>query len=561
MLRTLRAFTMLAAFAVCAAQAAPARVEYTLTPELTHGAMTALRVEIAFRGDADGTTDLKLPDEWGGQHELWRGIDALQVEGVTSVAEDTPAARVLTHRPNAPIRVRYRVIQDWQGPPTATGANPYRPVVQPAYFHIIGNAALILPGLDEATPARVRVRNLPRGWTFASDLEHDGLRLADVDGSVSVGGDFRVLTSHDGKTRLAIRGQWSFTDQAMLDELAAIIAAQNAFWGDQPRQYLVTTIQLTALDPGMRSIGGTGLSDAFAFFATPNAEAHRITRTLAHEGLHSWIPRRIGGMPVRDEALNYWLSEGFTDFYTARVLARQGVWGPAEFADDLNAALSDYARSPARTANNARILADFWRDRDVQRLPYQRGRLLATIWDARLRAAGGGRDFDDIMFDMRARARVDSRPAAALFTLSAEAAGLALGEDLQTYVEQGAPVLLPADAFEPCGRIVTRDVPNFHRGFDIVATQANNNVIAGVDPALPAYAAGLRDGMVLVRRDGGEIGNAEAEIAYVVRVDDAERTIRYMPRGRGSFMLQKLELHAPLEGEQLARCRAVLAGS
>ena len=556
----LRAFTILAAVLFCTAQAAPARVEYTLSPEMSDGALRAVNVEISFRGEGDGTTQIKLPSEWGGQTELWRGIDALRVEGA-AVAEESPSVRMLTHRPSARLRVRYRVIQDWEGPPTATGSNPYRPVVQPGYFHLIGHAALIVPRIDEAAPVRLRVRGIPSAWRFASDLEHAGATLRNVGESVSVGGDFRVLRSADGKMRLAIRGEWSFTDQAMFDQLAAIIAAHNEFWGDEREPYLVTTIQLKTPNAGTRSIGGTGLSDAFAFFATPNGEAERITRTLAHEGLHSWIPRRVGGMPDEDEALYYWLSEGFTDFYTARLLVRQGLWGPAEFAADLNVALNDYARSPARSANNARVLEAFWTDRDVQRLPYQRGRLLATIWDARLRAANSDRNLDDVMHDMRAWARSgDQRIAGELFPIASEQSGLVLGDDLQTYIESGAPILLPAAVFEPCGRITTRDVPNFHRGFDIAATQAASNVIAGVDPSLPAYAAGLRNGMVLVRRDGGEIGNAELEIGYVVRAGEEERTIRYMPRGRGSFTLQQLELHAPLEGEQLARCRAVLAG-
>jgi hypothetical protein len=66
--------------------------------------------------------------------------------------------------------------------------------------------------------------------------------------------------------------------------------------------------------------------------------------------------------------------------------------------------------------------------------------------------------------------------------------------------------------------------------------------------------------MVLIRRDAGTIGNAELEIAYVIRDGDTERTFRYMPRGRGTFTTQRLELAQDLEGERLAQCRAALAG-
>lgn len=137
--------------------------------------------------------------------------------------------------------------------------------------------------------------------------------------------------------------------------------------------------------------------------------------------------------------------------------------------------------------------------------------------------------------------------------------GVDVRVDVASHVEQGAPILLPEDVFAPCGRITTRETPIFSRGFDSEATVANHNVISGVDASLPAYAAGLRNGMVLVRRDHGVIGDAEHEIAYVVRDGVTERTIAYMPHGHGTYTMQRLVLDEPLEGEQAARCHAVLA--
>jgi predicted metalloprotease with PDZ domain len=334
-----------------------------------------------------------------------------------------PARRVLSHRANARIHLRYRIIQDFDGAPDARQGNAYRPVIQPSYFHLIGDASFITPeAASLVTFVRVRVRNLPRGWAFVSDLEHAPLALGRLWASVTVGGDFRVIERPDAGVRVAMRGEWGFTDEAFADEVADIIAGQRRFFGDQTSPYLVTVMQLTAQDEGWRSIGGTGLGDAFAFFATPNAEAHQVTRTLAHEGLHTWVPGLIGGMPEENEAAHYWLSEGFTDFLTGRILVREGVWTPAQFAADLNEALAAYAQSPGRTAPNERVAAEFWRDREMQRLPYQRGRMLASIWDARLRARG--HDLDDVVLEMRARAAAgDPHKAADMFPLVMEGLG------------------------------------------------------------------------------------------------------------------------------------------
>ena len=552
-----RALAVGIAVLFCMGQAPPGRVDYTLTPLLREGALTAVQFELSFRGEADGETVLALPDTWGGEDALYRGVEALEVVSGAHMREgEEPALRVLTHRPYARIRVRWRVIQDWPGEPTASQGNPYRPIVQPGYFHLIGNAALVTPRIAEATPARLRVRGKPRGWTFASDLEHRGLRLGNVGASVSVGGDFRIVESAD--VRMAIRGQWRFTDAGFASDVGEIVAGQRRFWGDGASPFLVTVVQLNAPD-GWTSIGGTGLTDAFAFFASPNAEAGPITRTLAHEGMHTWIPGRIGGMPDENEAVDYWLSEGLTDFYTGRLLVREGLWTPAEFAEDFNAMLRAYAESPVREAPNSRILADFWREPAVRQLPYQRGRLLATMWDAHLRARG--RDFDEVMREMRRRAETgDPLSAAQMLPVVLSEMRVDVRSDIAAHADAGRAILLPEDVLAPCGRVVTRRVPPFHRGFDIETTSANNNVIAGVDPGLPAYAAGLRNGMALIRRDAGEIGNSELEISYVVRDGQTERTVRYMPRGPGLLTVQSLVLDEDLEGEQLARCLALLGG-
>lgn len=546
----------------CMGQAAPERLDYTLTPVLERGVLRAVQYDLRFRGEADGETVLRLPDSWGGQDDLWRSIEGLTaISGAALRDGDGPAQRVLTHRPNARIHLRYRVIQDFEGAPNAEQGNAYRPVVQANYFHLIGEASLAAPaGYDAAAPVRWRARNMPRGWTLASDLEHPGLTLGDLRSSIAVGGDFRIVRDDASRVRVALRGGWPFADAEFSASVAEIVSGQRRFFGDAASPYLVTVIQLEAPQPGWRSIGGTGLGDAFAFFATPNGEAQTITRILAHEGLHSWIPGRLGGMPPQDEAADYWLSEGFTDFYTGRVLVREGQWTPAEFAADLNLMLRAYAESPARTEPNARVVADFWNNRAVQQLPYQRGRLLATVWDARLRAAGG-RDLDDVILDMRDRAaRGESGVAAELFQVSAQHFGLDVREDIDAFVRRGAAIALPEDAFAPCGSIVAELTPAFHRGFDIEATAANNNIVTGVDTGLPAYAAGVRDGMVLITRTAGEIGDAGQEIAYVMRDGETERTFRYMPRGHGAVALQRLVLADDLEGERLAQCVAVLGG-
>lgn len=557
----IKALVLVGATFVLSAQRAPERIEYTLTPVLEAGALQAVQIDLRFRGEADGQTALRLPNSWGGRDELWRAIREVEaVSGATIADGEGPAQRVLTHRPNARVHVRYRIVQDYEGPPSAREGNAYRAVVQPGYFHLIGEAAMVTPdGADNATPVRLRVRNLPRGWAFASDLEHAGLTLEKVWASVSVGGDFRIARGADPNIRVAIRGSaWSFSDASFIAKVNDIVTRQREFWGDASTPFLVTVIETAQPSQGWLSLGGTGLGDAFAFFATNNAQEASIARTLAHESLHTWIPLAIGGFPDEGQAAQFWLSEGFTDFYMGRLLVRHGLWTPQDFAADFNNTLRAYAISSAREAPNARIVEDFWRNQEVQQLPYQRGRLLATMWDQRLRARGSSMDV--LIRDARTRAAQSEATAEQVFSALATEHVSGFAADYAAYVIEGRAVLLAEDVLAPCGRVVTAQMRRFHRGFDIDATSANNNIITGVDPALPAYAAGLRDGMQMLARDAGEIGNAEVEIVYRVRDGAEERTIRYMPRGHGMVTVQRLELAQPLEGEALTQCVAVLGG-
>jgi predicted metalloprotease with PDZ domain len=265
--------------------------------------------------------------------------------------------------------------------------------------------------------------------------------------------------------------------------------------------------------------------------------------------MHTWIPAETGGYPESLGAGAAWLTEGWTDFYAGRALLRVGLWTPAEYVAEVNRVLARNGGSPVRAIPNAELVERFWTDPNVHQLPYDRGHLLALLLDHRIRAHTGGRaDMDDVMLaqreyairDAQAGARVD---AGALFPIvMRESLGLDVAAELARHVERGEPVLLPAEVFGSCAIVETVTQPEFSRGFDLAATEANGLRITGLDPASPAYAAGMREGMRIIRREAGTPGDATVEYAY--RVDDGgtERVIRYLPQGKGRVTLQRIQL-------------------
>jgi hypothetical protein len=63
----------------------------------------------------------------------------------------------------------------------------------------------------------------------------------------------------------------------------------------------------------------------------------------------------------------------------------------------------------------------------------------------------------------------------------------------------------------------------------------------------------MRDGMKLVLRESGRIGDSSVEIAYRVSDANGERVLRYLPQGKESEEVQQIVLTA--QGpEAEARC-------
>lgn len=544
------------AIALAALTAQEPALHMTLTPERGAG-YEAVAISLAFRGEPDGSTTLRLPDEWGGETELWRGLTDLTVEGGELDAAAGPAERTVRHAPGAQLTVRYRVRQFHDGPPTFTGDNDYRPFVQPTFFQVLGNTAVIHPSsVEDDAPVTVDLARPAAGESFASDLEHGAqgraLTFNDLTESVTVGGDFRIIDGGDGQ-RLAIRGDWDRSDDAWRDAFLKLSAALRTYWGSDSEPYLVTILPLADPQGGSISVGGTGRSDAFAFYATRNAPPETLDGIMAHEMTHTWVPGRLGRMPERDSEA-YWLSEGFTDWASWRAMAQGGLYDAERVTALLNTHLRDYDLSPLRALANDEAARRYWTEASAQRLPYLRGALLAARWDGQVRdATGGERDFDDVLHAMQTRAL--AAPATPVVDNLAramrEVANLDIAPELAAFVERGEPVDLPTDLFAACGAIETVDRAAFHRGFDLEATQAAGNIFTDVIVEGPAWRAGLRDGMKLVRRSGGVIGDSTQPITYEVEADGTPLTLTWLPEAPERERFRRLAVTRP--GDACAR--------
>lgn len=275
-------------------------------------ALGGTRLELTFLAGEQTSSTLLLPSAWGGEEQLWRHLEGLQVSnGRLEPAGADPARRVIHHQPQAKLTVRYRVRSGYVGEPSASShGNPYRPIIRPAWVQVLGHALFVRVEGDERS-SQLSLKSWPVGWQVVSNALGGALDEQALGSSVLMAGSevrvvSRPLTS--GTLRVALRGEFTFADADLANMAQLVIDAQRAFWGhDVKGDFLVTLVPLSGA-PGSNSLGGTGLTNAFALYATPSIELARFRRLLAHEHLHSWVPMRLGRLPEGpDDASDAWL--------------------------------------------------------------------------------------------------------------------------------------------------------------------------------------------------------------------------------------------------------------
>ena len=274
---------------------------------------------------------------------------------------------------------------------------------------------------------------------------------------------------------------------------------------------------------------------------------------LAHELFHNWNARRLGRTREPQEAM-YWFSEGFTDFYSYRLLWRGGLLTWEEYVAKYNEALRRYYTSPLRSEPNERIVREFFSDAEISRLAYWRGRLLAAHWDALIRTNSEQKhSLDDVMLALyRAPTPVELKPE----TISAIVTRYAKQDVLpqvNRIIERGEMLLPHGKEFGDCAILTTIEVADFELGFDLDVLQAKMQ-IQGVIPNSAAFRAGLRDGQTVVRRMPFRIGDAGQEVELTIKDGSKEKVIRFFPASNIKTTVPQFKLPSLHKGEQKTKC-------
>jgi hypothetical protein len=493
-----------------------------------------------------GATHLSMSTGWAGASGF--APRGLRAEGGELQAADRPGHWDLRH--SGPARLHYQVALQGNAPGAAQEqVEMYRPQGAPDHFQSFGYGLLLLPGLDDRRSLDVcmdwQTQEPMAGPVFTSfGLVQAGrsqriqASAADLRHAVFAGGEGwrlqHLLLPDGGQLNVAVRGSFpNASDRRFAQRAAHIYATQRRFWrqkGEPPPlpQWLLLTPNFQA--GGV--FGGTLVTRAAVLHVAADfaLESPSFVKLIAHENLHAWIPGRFGapGPGGEAEVPGYWLSEGFTDFFTHRLLLASGSWSLDDYAARLTDRLRLHQVSDRRDWPAARIAAVFFSDRPASEQMYLRGEWLALRWEERLRELGAP-SLPTLMRRILLPAiHAESLPPTErLLAVMRTHLGGEADADVRRFITEGEVMAASDISPGPCLILEQEQVRLWALGFDRASFQSGK--AQGVDPEGPAYAAGLRDGMSLPYYSV-RYGDVSREVQLQVRDGDGPlRDLRYLP--------------------------------
>jgi predicted metalloprotease with PDZ domain len=363
--------------------------------------LPSLQIKLQFTGDADGETEIALPNNFGSTQKLHRCFQQIYCsDSGTSLYFDLDTLFLrIYHSPNKKLTLTYKVIQDFKN----KKLNPMlasRPIVQSDYFHILGNSLFLLPTGTDNHDITIDWKSFPIDWKLHNSLgkqqstQHFHGNASKLFESVFVGGDFRILEAKvmNRPIYLAIRGNnWSFQDVELLEMLQKTVTTQRTFWDDFDIPFYSVTLipieqNLNNEDYSDQDIYylGMGLTNSFATFASPtkSMKVSSLYHLFNHEMMHDWIGTKIRNGGQNNDMQYAWFSEGFTEYFAYKNMYAAGFINADEYTKILNEDFfKAYYQSPKIAAANSQIQKEFFNNQDIYTLPYKRGCLLAFYLD------------------------------------------------------------------------------------------------------------------------------------------------------------------------------------
>lgn len=516
-------------------------LNYNLT---YHEASQQLEISLMFKTDLTERTTIHLPSKYAEMSELYQYLTNVKAINARIEKSTDPSTLILVHKPYANAIIKYRVYQGWKGQITSSGDPHFHaPIFQKKYFQFMGSGVFIYP--DKAMKENSFIQldwHVPHGWGIANSYEINKLHqkiIANQDdflNSLYIGGDYHFykLPVKGGIIISAIKGQWPFNINYYNKLLSKIYVNERNFWNDpQFSHFLVSLIPFEKDQSNIQcnvSLTGYGLTNAFACTISAHPETVKMLPFLfSHEIFHIWNRPDLFDLSNSNEVKYYWFSEGFTNYFTYLLNLQAKIISLPQYVEEYNKTILNYYFSPVNTYTIEKVNTDFWKNFDVQQLPYLQGEILAHNWNALIKSSTNNQESISIFIKALIRDAKHNNIKLSLKRIT-EAGNKYKMVNFSTDINslyKGQLIIPRKDSLGPCVSQVYMMQAPYELGFDIITSQ-KSQTITYVNKESRAYLAGLRKGQHLISITHHH-GDIKHSVEIKVKQNSKIKLITYFP--------------------------------
>lgn len=524
-------------------------VRYAIHPVPTDTLMH-LRVSVTARGESDGTTRFALSQDRFGVPEMWRWIRDVRGDPGARLVSQGAGVYEVRHEPGDRFTVSYTVAYD---PPSA-GFRPFGPSVGAGHFHFFGSQWMARVGAEQGSrdverdvEVVLEAGDWEGSWASSFGVGPGPHRIRandyDLDYSVIAGGDYvsRTTDCRDRPVVVVVQGDFTVAASDVSSMAGTIVCGQREIFSDFDRPFF--TVFVTER-PGLKA--GAPLLNGFTAFLESSTSRDEFVGLLAHEMIHTWLPRtaRLVDTDAEDppESRTRWFHEGFTEYLARLMLVERELMPRSWMVERTNEDLRRLAYQPYRTSTIDDIASaslDGRYNGVHHRLHYLRGALLALNWDTRIRrnSEGDRSIVDPVRLVTETAKEGDGTIGLENFLSIFKEYGIDAASDVERHLRARIPIQPEPDAFAPGYELSARGLPEFEPGFDLVHwLESSESRVAGVTAGSAADRAGLRNGMTIVDSDNaapwfGRWRPAERSIFVVESEDGRRRRLEILSAG------------------------------
>jgi len=514
---------------------------------------TTLSVQLQMTGTDSGKTYIQLPDRWANQKELFKALQHIHVttKGATLHTTADSSVNYILHKPNEKLHITYTLKQDWKG--KLSYPKNYRAITQSQYIQSTGYALFVLPKkeLSDIIAVELDWSGFPKSWSIANSLHAKSrkfkghLTMGDFQNSFYTAGDFRLypIKVSNKPVYVAIRGNsWKFQDTALVNKISKIISMQRSFWNDHSEPYYF--VSLIPFD-GEGSYNGSALHQSFMLaMSTEFTIDNYLYSLLTHEYFHRWngIGFSLKTQTTQEDA---WFKEGFTEYYTYKLLRRSGLISLSDYIDATNRTIAEYYLSPVRNESQASLGKNFWNTRDFQQVAYKKGFTYALYIDHTIQTASNNHySLDNVMHDLyEAHKKKQVLTDSFFLELVKKYSEKDLAALHKEYIVTGKTIPVIPESLGAGVENTIKQMGVFELGFDLDASLSAKKII-GIKEDSEAWKAGLRNEQKLVGHSiYFDMPNKPAEIS--IEENGTVKKVTYLPMANYKIDVPQFSLKQP----------------